>query len=55
MNEQLKKFVTEGVKETYTENYCGVEKRSFTRRAPDQVILNQIRIRDIPEANAIST
>ena len=41
MNEQLKKFVTEGVKEVYTENPCALEKRSFTRSAPDQVILNK--------------
>ena len=55
MNEQLKKFVSEGVKEVYTENPCALEKRSFTRSAPDQVILNQIRINGIPEAKANST
>ena len=55
MNEQLKKLVTEGVKEGYTENPCALEKRSSTRSAPDQVILNQICISGIPEAKANST
>ena len=55
MNEQLKKFVTEGVKEIYKENPCALEKRSFTGSAPDQVILNQIRISGISEAKANST
>ena len=54
MNEQLK-IVTEGVKEVYTENPCALEKWSFTRSAPDQVILTQIRISGIPEAKANST
>ena len=55
MNERLKKFVSEGVNETYTENSCVLEKRCFTRRTPDQVILYQIRITCFPEANANST
>ena len=54
MNMLLKKFVTESVKEVYTENSCALEKRS-TRRSPDQVILNKFRISGIPEANANST
>ena len=49
MNEQLKKFVTEGNKETYTENSCALEKLSFTKRAPDQVILKQICFSGIPQ------
>ena len=55
MTEQLKKFVTEGFKKTYTENSCALEKRSFTRKAPVQVILNQVCVSGIVEANANST
>ena len=44
MNEQLKNFVTEGVKDIHTEKLCALKKLRFTSRAPDQVILNQIRI-----------
>ena len=38
MNEQLKKLVTGGVREVYTENIYALKKNSFTRKAPDQVI-----------------
>ena len=54
MNEQLKKIVTEGVKEVYTDNSCTLEKQRVNRRAPHQANLSQIRLSGIPEAKANS-
>ena len=49
MNEQVKKFVIEGVNEVYTENSCTLKKT-----APDQVNLSHIRLSGITEAKANS-